>query len=86
VTLLPRARERYVALVRDLGNLSKRHVAQAREQVRELVGEIRLVPTPEGYLEAVMTGTYAGLVKLAVGAKLNNLVAGEGFEPSTFGL
>ena len=86
VTLLPRARERYEALVGDLGELSKRHVAQAREQVRELVGEIRLVPTTGGYLEAEMTGRYAGLVKLAVGAQLNNVVAGEGFEPSTFGL
>ena len=52
----------------------------------ELVGEIRLVPTADGYLEAVLTGRYEGLLKLAVGTKLNNLVAGEGFEPSTFGL
>ena len=86
VMLLPRARERYEMLVQDLGNLSRRHVAQAREQVRELVGEIRLVPNAGGYLEAEMTGRYAGLAKLAIGAKLNNLVAGEGFEPSTFGL
>ena len=86
VMLLPRARERYEMLVQDLGNLSRRHVAQAREQVRELVGEIRLVPNAGGYLEAEMTGIYAGLAKLAIGAKLNNLVAGEGFEPSTFGL
>jgi hypothetical protein len=86
VTLLPRVRERYEALVQDLGSLSKRHMAQAREQIRELVGNIRLVQTAEGYLEAEMTGRYAGLAKLVVGAKLNSLVAGEGFEPSTFGL
>ena len=66
--------------------LSKKHVAQAREQIRELVGEIRLVPMADGYLEAVLTGRYEGLLKLPVGNKLNNLVAGEGFEPSTFGL
>jgi site-specific DNA recombinase len=85
-TLLPRAAERYRAVVNDLNRLSKTHVAQAREQIRELVGEIRLVPTTDGYLEAVMTGRYEGVLKLAVGSKLNNMVAGEGFEPSTFGL
>ena len=74
-------------MVNDLGRLSKQHVAQAREQIRELVGEIRLAPTAEGYLEAVLAGRYEGVLKLAVGAKLNNnMVAGEGFEPSTFGL
>lgn len=50
--------------------------AQAREQIRELVGEIRLVPTADGYLEAVLTWCYEGVLKLAVGAKLNNFVAG----------
>jgi hypothetical protein len=49
------------------------------------VGEIRLVPA-NGYLEAEMTGDHAELLKLAAGGKLNNVVAGEGFEPSTFGL
>jgi hypothetical protein len=44
------------------------------------------MPTAEGYLEAELTGLYAGLVKLAVGMMLKNVVAGEGFEPSTFGL
>ncbi|MGH7182780.1 MAG: hypothetical protein ACREJN_12485, partial [Nitrospiraceae bacterium] len=78
-TLLPRATERYHALVNNLGGLSQRHMTQAREQIRELVGEIRLVPTKDGSLEAVLTGRYAGVLKL-VG--LNNMVAGEGFEPS----
>ena len=61
-------------------------MAQAGEQVMEPVDEIRLVPMTGTYLEAEMKGRYAGLVKLAIGARLNNLVAGEGFEPSTFGL
>ena len=73
-------------VVNDLGSLAKAHMAQAREQIRELVGEIRLTPTADGYLEAVLTGRYEGLLKLAVRTKLNNMVAGEGFEPSTFGL
>lgn len=67
--------------------LSERHVAEARQQIRDLVGgEIKLVRTTEGYLEAEIAGNYAGLIKLAVGMKLKNMVAGEGFEPSTFGL
>jgi len=31
------------------------------------VGEITLWPTPAGYLEAELTGNYAGFLKLAVG-------------------
>ena len=57
-----------------------------RQQIKSLVGEIKLIPTAEGYLEAELAGNYMGLAKLAVGGKLNNVVAGEGFEPSTFGL
>ena len=81
-----RAAERYRALVQNMGSLSASHIAQAREQIRELVGEIRLVPTADGYLDAVLQGRYDGLMKLAGDATGNNLVAGEGFEPSTFGL
>lgn len=81
-----RAADRYRALVANLAEVTLPRVAEARQQIKELVGEIKLVPTAEGYLEAQLTGSYSGLVKLAVGTKLNNLVAGEGFEPSTFGL
>jgi hypothetical protein len=42
-------------VVNDLGSLAKTHIAQAREQIRELVGEIQLAPTADGYLEAVLT-------------------------------
>ncbi len=85
-TLLPGAQERIRAVVNNLAGLSRKHVAQAREQLRELIGEIRLVPTANGYLEAVLNGRFEGVLKLAVGAKLKNLVAGRGFEPLTFGL
>jgi hypothetical protein len=44
-TLLPRAAERYAALVQDLGPLSLTHMAQARERIRTLVGAIKLMPT-----------------------------------------
>ena len=73
-------------MVNDLASLSTKHVAQAREQLRELVGEIRLVPKADGYLEAVLNGRFEGVLKLAVGTKLNYLVAGRGFELLTFGL
>ena len=84
--ILPRAAERYRRLADDLSALSLKHVAQAREQIRTLVGPIRLAPMADGYLEAILTGRYAGLLKLVVGGKLNNVVAGRGFEPLTFGL
>jgi hypothetical protein len=44
-----------------------------------MVDEIRLVPNVGGYLEAEMTGKYAGLAKLVVGGKLNKVVAGARF-------
>ncbi|MDA2911731.1 recombinase family protein [Nitrospiraceae bacterium AH_259_D15_M11_P09] len=86
-TFLPRAAERYRALVANLANLPERQIATARQQIRDLLGGgIKLVPTTDGYLEAELVGDYAGLLKLAAGTKLNYMVAGEGFEPSTFGL
>ena len=86
LTVLPQAEERYRKLVQNLSRLPAQHVDEARQQIKDLVGEIKLLPTAEGYLMAEMRGRYAGLLKLAVGAKLNNVVAGGGFEPPTFGL
>lgn len=54
-----------------IGTLAAKHLPQAREQVRTLVGEIWLAPTQEGHLEATLTGRYEGLVKLLSGGKLN---------------
>jgi len=71
VTMLPRAKERYRDLIEGIGALSATHLPQAREQIRALVGEIRLTPTKAGYLEATLTGHYEGLVKLLEGGKLN---------------
>ncbi|HEV8329173.1 MAG TPA: recombinase family protein [Nitrospiraceae bacterium] len=72
VTLLPRARERYRDVIEGIGALSAKHLPQAREQVRALVGYIWLKPTKEGHLEATLTGRYAGLLKLLSGGKLNH--------------
>jgi site-specific DNA recombinase len=64
---LPNATARYQALVNGLATLPRRHIDQAREQIKALVGEITLHPTPAGHLEAELTGNYAGFLKLAVG-------------------
>lgn len=75
ISVLPRAKERYQTLIERIGALSTKHLPQAREQVRALVGEIWLEPSPEGHLEATLTGRYEGLVKLLNRGKLGlNLV------------
>lgn len=70
ITMLPRAKERYQALIGKIGELSLKHLPQAREQVRALVGEIWLKPSSEGHLEATLTGRYDGLVMLLNKGKL----------------
>jgi hypothetical protein len=64
-------KEVYRDLIEKIGALSSKHISDAREQVRALVGEIWLKPTEEGHLEATLTGRYEGLVKLISGGKLN---------------
>jgi len=82
--VLPGAVDRFRELVENLETVAHRDMARARTQIKHLVGgEIKLIPTGEGYLEAELAGDYAGLVKLAnespgargTGAKLS-LVAG----------
>lgn len=67
VSLLPRLTERYAAVVNHLSALPSRGLGPMREQIRELVGEIRLVPTANGTLDAHLVGRYEGLLNLAVG-------------------
>jgi hypothetical protein len=59
---------------------------EALAAVERLKPKIKLLRTQDGRLEAELTGRYDGLVQLAGGEKLNNVVAGRGFEPLTFGL
>ena len=68
-TYITRKEERYEAVVNRLSQVPQRHIGQMREQLRGLVGDIRLRPMAEGYLEAEMHGLYEGLLKLAVGGK-----------------
>ena len=74
---IPRLHEAFEKLVANLEQAED--VAAMREAIREIVGEVRLVPEG-GDLVAEMTG--AGLA----GACQMALVAGAGFEPATFGL
>ncbi|MET0106192.1 MAG: recombinase family protein [Sedimenticola sp.] len=89
--LLPQAMERYERLVRDLEKTTQKQVARARSAIRSIVGgEVKLVDDPdEDCLVAELSGDFQGLMNekaaLAGGSKIN-LVAGVGFEPTTFGL
>ncbi|HET8580773.1 MAG TPA: hypothetical protein VFL31_07220, partial [Nitrospiraceae bacterium] len=76
VALLPRAKERYEAIVNNLSCVPLRHVDPMREQLKHLVGEITLRPIAEGYLEAELIGRYDGLFKLAVGGIKNAVGCG----------
>ncbi len=75
--MLPRAKEIYRSLVSRLENIDD--VQSAREAIRELIGEVRLVPE-QGTLTAEIAED--GLTH----ALQISLVAGTGFEPVTFGL
>lgn len=75
--MLPRAREIYNDLVTRLEMVED--VAAAREALRGLIGDVMLVPEG-GKLTAEIQS--AGLA----GALYETLVAGAGFEPTTFGL
>ena len=87
VGILPGAWERYKALVVGLEHVPIDRIATVRPHLKALLGgSITLHPTAKGYLEAEMQGSYEGLVQLAVGEGKMGVVAGEGFEPSTFGL
>ncbi len=76
--VLPRAKEIFRGLVEKLESIND--VAAAREALRAIVGEIKLVPSNNGELWAETTqGGLAALCQITV-------VAGAGFEPTTFGL
>lgn len=86
-TLLPDAKARYKALTDNLAATLTRNVPQAREYLKTLIGSVKLIPQPEGYLIAELQQNPAGLVALAGMEKLKfDLVAGAGFEPTTFRL
>jgi site-specific DNA recombinase len=81
---IPAAVARYRAMVEDLGN-APIDIGAAREVLKEMVGEIRLRPEPNRGLVAEF-GLSETPIRAAVGGKYIGLVAGVGFEPTTFGL
>jgi site-specific DNA recombinase len=62
--MLPRAVERFRAMVDDLEAVTLRDVTRARAQLHRLIGDVPLHPR-NGYLEAELTGNYAGILRLA---------------------
>ena len=75
--MLPRAREIYHDLVTRLDSIED--VATAREALRELIGDVTLTPENGALTAEAQSAGLAGALQMV-------LVAGEGFEPSTFGL
>lgn len=51
-------------MVDDLEAVTLGDVTRARAQLRRLIGEVPLHPV-NGYLEAELTGNYAGILRLA---------------------
>ncbi len=69
--------------------------AEATTLIRSLLEEIRLIPNEDGPMEIELVGELAGLLalgqtktasKLAASGRFVSLVAGVGFEPTTFRL
>ena len=85
--MIPRLAEEYRALIADLAQtLTGVSVPRARAELRKLIGELR-VETTEDAVELWSTETaQQALMRLAGGPQQKNLVAGVGFEPTTFGL
>jgi site-specific DNA recombinase len=75
--ILPRAKEIYRDLVARLEAIED--VAVAREALKNLIGEVRLVRESDTLTAEMQSAGLAGALQITV-------VAGEGFEPSTFGL
>ena len=64
-TTLPDAVAVYRDLVENFETVTLKQVGRARNQIKALVdGQVILHPTDQGYLEAELTGDYAGLLAL----------------------
>jgi hypothetical protein len=61
--ILPRTVERFRDMVKNLEAVTLRAVTRARAQLRRLIGTVPLPPR-DGYLEAALRGSYAGVLRL----------------------
>ena len=75
--VLRNAREVYSDLVRRLETIDD--VSAAREALRGLIGDVRLVPEDGTLTAEIQSAGLAGSLQIS-------LVAGAGLEPATFGL
>jgi len=77
-SFLPQAIERYQALVADLKNVLETDVMQAREHLKTLLGQIKLLPSECGkFLQAELRHSTEGLIGLAFDGPLKaRMVAG----------
>ena len=82
-----RLEARWRAMVSNLESVLKPpDIPRARTALRDLIGEIRVVATPEEIRFETKKGAIEGAFLRAAGGQQINLVAGAGFEPATFGL
>lgn len=64
---LPDAAQRYRNIVNDLSRALQTDIAQARQCLKTLLGQVRLVPSPSGgFLEAELRHSPDGLMALAL--------------------
>jgi hypothetical protein len=79
--------ERFKRLVTQLEGVTAGHVVAVRPHLRALLGgRVTLYSHADGYLNAEVTGEYSGLIEMYGFTGKLGVVAGEGFEPSNFGL
>jgi hypothetical protein len=80
-------RWRFAEEYTDFPDTLSADVGRARECLKELMGKVRLIPTAGGGMEAELRHNTEGLMKLALSGSFKaGMVAGAGFEPTTFRL
>ena len=75
---------RFKELLADLDSALNKDTGRARVLLKDLLGEIRLVPEDGGVYAEIQNR--ADRLLMAAGAVSITVVAGAGFEPATFGL
>ncbi len=84
---LPKAKSRYQTLLVSLRETLMRDIAEARECLKTLLGVIKLIPQADGHLAAELQQSFEGMLQVLGGEGLKVcMVAGAGFEPTTFRL
>ncbi len=90
ITYIPKAMAAVQRMIDSFDQITERDTHKVRSQMKHLLGgQITLKPHKTGeYLEAEIKGSFVGLLKFsrALSPEKINMVAGAGFEPTTFGL